>query len=155
MNKKGQFDVARKTIYWTIAAFVVTVVIFAYALVVASYINNLSKVPPEVHAELIALRFTNLPECFAYHYQETNKVFPGVIDFTKFYNPQFLTCYDPQDGLMQYNFRLKLATLGNEITTNNYFNKDDFTIFKEVLVRKDGELLKDQLLIYVQEERRK
>lgn len=156
MNHKAQFDLARKTIYWMIAGVIITAVVFSFAVVIAQYKNNLTKIPPELDAELIALRFTNLPECFAYLDSETNSLHPGVIDLAKFTNEQMLKCYrtDAQTGIKTLNFRMRLKGLNQEVATNNYFNQDDFTLFKEVLVKSSSEssdLVPDLLIIYVQE----
>ncbi len=156
MNHKAQFDLARKSIYWLIAGVIITAVVFSFAVVIAQYKNNLTKIPPELDAELIALRFVNLPECFAYFDSETNSLHSGVIDLAKFSPEQMLKCYrtDAQTGIKTLNFRLKLKGLNQEVVTNNYFNKDDFTLFKEVLVKSSSEssdLVPDQLIIYVQE----
>ncbi len=151
MNKKAQFGIARKAIYWTMTAVIITAIIFAFALTVAKYKNNLTRVPIEIKAEFISLRFTNIPECFAYQNSETNLVFPGTIDLEKFTNEQFLNCYNAgPSNLRMLDFRLKLQDLDKEVKTAKYGNLVEDTIFKEVLVKKDEELVKDQLIIYIQ-----
>lgn len=122
MLKKGQFDVARKTIYWTIAGIIIAVVLLAFAITIANYKNNLTHVSPKLKASLIAMRFTNIPECFAYQDPETDRVYPGIIDLSKFTNEQMeQSCYHTQSA-NEINFKLKLQNKGLEIQTNNYFN---------------------------------
>ena len=133
---------------------VVTMVVFAFAFIISSYKGKLTIVPTELQAELISLRFTNIDECFAYKDNATHRVFPGIIDMDKFTDEQFKMCYLTEDtkGIKTYNFRLKLEREGIQIMSNNYFHDDDFTIFREVLVRRDDNIIqKDRLLIYVQE----
>ena len=151
MNKKAQFAAARKTIYWMIAGLVITLVVIGFAMVIASYRNNLAKVPPEIRAELIALRFTNNPDCFAYNIDE--KVIAGTIDLTKFNEETLLKCYSTANAgsIKTFNFRLKLESSGEELITDKYAYVDQFTIFKEVLVKRQTGLFKDRLIIYVQE----
>ena len=107
MNRKAQFEVARKTIYWMIAGFLIVVIIFAFALMIATYKNRLTYVPPQLKADFIALRFTNIPECFAYQDLITKRVYPGVIDINKFDETRLFKCYhtDPVTGNQDYNFK--------------------------------------------------
>lgn len=154
ISHKGQFDVARKMIYWMIASVIITGVVFAFAFTVANYKHNLTKVPPELQAELLALRFTNTPECFAYEDSETGIVSPGIIALDKFTNEQMNRCYITDasaKGLKVLNFKLKLVSAEKEIQSNNYFNRNDHTLLKEVLVREGTTVRKEQLIIYVQE----
>lgn len=156
MNRKGEaspFDVARKAIYWLIAGTIITMVVFVYAFSLVGYKNQLVYIPPQLPAELISLRFTNIPECFAYQDAATGRVYPGIIDLNKFNDGVMEDCYhtEAEKGYEDYNFRLQLEKKGNTIRTNNYFNKDDFTIIKKVLVKDGMNLVEDNLLIYVQE----
>lgn len=159
MNHKAQFDVARKTIYWMIAGFVITMMVLAVALIFGSYRSKLTAVPEEIPAQLIALRFASLPECFAFIDPATvdtrtlRGIDTGFLDLQKFTVEQLSQCYHTQKkpGFKNYNFRLKLEKQGLEITSNDYFYNDDFYEFhQEVLVYNGGKLQKDRLIIYVQ-----
>lgn len=153
-GRKAQFELARKTIYWMIAGLIISMLVLAFALILGNYTGKLTSVPKELQAELISQRFGNVPECFAEQDNLTQKVFPGMLDLSKFSEERMAQCYatDKEKGIKQFNFRLKLAKAGKEVSTNNYYHKDDFTIYKEVLVRNEkGEVAKDQLMIYVQE----
>ncbi len=153
MDKKGQFSYARKAIFWTVILVVITMIILFFAFMVANYKNSLADVPPKLRAELISLRFTNIPECFAF--QESGKTMPNVIDLEKFNEEQMNKCYRTagSEGIKTINFRLTLVESGEEIITDKYFHHDKpgFIINKEVLVWKNGELVKDLLRIFVQE----
>ena len=154
MNKKGQFEAARKTIFWLIMGFIITMIIIAYAILLAGYRNKLTYTPPDMKAEFIALRFSNIPECFAYSDPVNGRVYPGVIDINKFTKEQMDKCYftEENEGYKDYNFGLSLKNQGKEVITNNYFNKDDFTIIKTVLVvTENGTWMDDTLYVYVQE----
>lgn len=153
----GESEVSMKTIYWMIAAFVIGLIIVAFAFILAGHNSKLNNVPIELRGKLIALRFVNSPDCFAYQDKETGRVLTGVLDKSKFTVGQLNECYstDPADGFKEFNFRLKLASSEESINTNNYFNVDKFTIRQKVLV-KDGEVLtSDELLIFVQDKVRR
>ena len=153
MSKKAQFELASKSLFWMIAAFIITLVVLFFAFALSSYKGKLTIVPPQLQAELVSLRFTSNADCFAFQDSVTGRVYSGIIDLNKFNDKQLRKCYltPDKEGIKTFNFRLKLESDGTELSTNNYFNHDDFTLFKEVLVRKDNSLVKDQLIIYVQE----
>lgn len=152
MNKKADLSLS-KSIFWTIMAVIITMIVFFFAFIIANYKNSLTNVPPQLPAELISLRFTSLPECFAY--EEGRMVLHNVIDMNKFNEGQLSKCYRTEEvgGFKTFNFRLRLEESGEEIITDKYYHydKDDFTVFKEVLLKKGGKLEKDMLKIYVQE----
>ncbi|MBT4935363.1 hypothetical protein HOL21_04370 [Candidatus Woesearchaeota archaeon] len=154
INKKAQFDVARKSIYWMIAGFIITLVVIGFVLIIVNYRNALTEFPPEINAEFISLRFTNIPECFAYQDVDTKRVYPGVIDLDKFTTERMeLLCYktNPEKGHGTFNFELELRDKGTTIKTNNYFNAATFTLKRNVFVRDaNGILSKDELLIHTQ-----
>ncbi len=147
MDKKAVFDVARKSIYWTIAGVIIVAVVLAYALILANYSNRLTEVPTEFQAELILLRFVHTEDCFGVDGM------PDVIDFEKFTNATANFCYmtDEEKGHREMNFQFELPVHKRAVKTNNYFNKVDFTLFKTVLVKKGDEIKPTQLVIYVQE----
>lgn len=151
-NKKGQFEL-RKVIYWTIAGFVITMLVLTFSFTIAGYKNKLVHVPPKLSSTFIALRFTNVQECFAV--EEEGIVIPGSIDSDKFTKERLNQCYATEEkkGFKTFNFRLQLESTSEELITNNYFHhdKDDLTLFKEVLVKRHDYLEKDRLIIYVQE----
>lgn len=149
-DKKGQFDVARKTIYWMMAGVVITIVVISFALVMANYKSKITYVPPELRAELLVLRLVNNGECFAY--EDGQRTFPGVIDLDRFNNETLYHCYhtEQEKGYHDYNFGLMLINENKTLRTNNFFNKVDFVITKPVLVRKGAELSNDLLRIEVQ-----
>lgn len=150
MTEEGIFDVARKLMFWTITLFKITIVILIFAFIIGGYKNKLTKVPSELQAELITLRFINNPDCFAAEQQGV--VMPGVIDLEKFTKERLQACYmtEPREGIKTFNFRLELKN-GKTILTDNYFHNSKFVLQQEVLVLQDGKLTKDQLIVQVQE----
>lgn len=152
MNHKAQLEPPRKTIEWGVLMIVITIVIFGTFMILANYKGKLSITPPEVRAELLSQRFTDLPECFVYQDNETKRVFPGIIDLDKFNKGQMNKCYftEPETGTQDYNFELVLKNQNLKVSTNNFFNKVAFTLYRDVLVKKGNLFLEDQLAIYVQ-----
>ncbi len=160
MSEDDIFDLTRKQMYWGIAAFMVVVATLILTFVLLpQYQRSLVEVPLELRAELISLRFVNTPECFTYQDQVTGRIFAGVIDLQKFTQAQLDKCYrtEPEKGFKDFNFALELEgftpTVGGEkkfLVTNNFFNKVDFTLYKQVLVRNGDRLEPTRLVIQVQ-----
>ena len=160
MGEDDIFDLTRKQLYWGIAAFMVVVATLILVFVLLpQYQNSLVEVPQELRAELISLRFVNTPECFTYQDETTGRVFAGVIDLQKFTQERMDKCYrtEPEKGFKDYNFGLELEGYtpiidGQKklLITNNFFNKVDFTLYKEALVRNGDRFEPTRLVIQVQ-----
>jgi len=156
MNRRGEeggaYDLTRKSVYWAVAGAMLVIAVMIYVYFIGSMDSRLTYISPKVYAEAISQRFVNIPECFAYQDGDTGRVYPGVIDLKKFNQEQMLKCYqtDPEKGYEDYNFRLLLKNKKLQVTTNNYFNADEFTLTKKVLIREDENLTSDDLVIYVQ-----
>ncbi|MBR9683405.1 hypothetical protein GOV03_02595 [Candidatus Woesearchaeota archaeon] len=147
MNRKGQFEPARKMIYWMIAGVVITILVLAFALITSSYQNKLTKVSPQLKAEFISLRFLNSPECFTY--QDNGRVYPGVIDWDEFNEVNLNNCYK-SGSTKAFNFQLVLDE--RTLSTDEWKNAGNLdTLFKQVLVRDKGKVKPATLKIYVQE----
>ena len=152
MNKKGSTDVAWTTIYWMLAGVVISSVVLFFAFFVAGYENDVVAVPFKLQAAMTALRFANIPECFAYQDLETKRVYPGSIDIVNFNEKQLKQCYwpDNETGRREINFQLTLQQKGLSIQTNKYSEVPEFTIVKDVSIWEDGEFREDKLRIIVQ-----
>ncbi len=152
INNKAQFEL-RKSLYWMVIGIVVTIVVLVFAFILANHQNRLTKMPSELKAELLSLRFVNNPDCFTYQDSETKRVFPGIIDLAKFTDNDLLNCYktETKQTIKDYNFRLKLKVQNKEIKTNNYRKVDTYVLVKEVLVKDGDKMKKDTLEIFVQE----
>jgi len=157
MNKKGEaeggaYDVARKSVYWMVAGVMLVIAILIYAYFLSGMDARLNYTPEKLKAETISLRFTNIPECFAYQDSETGRVYPGIIDLSKFNSQTMDQCYHTgeEKGYEEYNFRLSLQDTQQEVMTNRYFHGDQFTLFRDVLIKKGEMIIPDTLLIYVQ-----
>jgi len=156
MNRKAQFDSAVKTVYWTIAGFVIVIVILVFAITLAGYKDHLTAVPPELKAELTSFRFINNPDCFALQETNSGKTMASIIDLKKFNQTVLDDCYKTDDdviGIRQMNFQLVLRNFDRSLSTNNYKDayQDKLTLKEEVLVWSNNKMEKDILLIYVQD----
>ena len=157
LNKKGEteggsFDLTRKSVFWIIAGAMLVVSVFVYAYFLGDLDASLTYVSPKVYAEAISQRFVNLPECFAYQDPETGRVYQGIIDLNKFNQTQMEKCYqtDLEKGYEDYNFRILLKNKKLQLNTNNYFNADEFTLTKTVLVKENNSSVQEELVVYVQ-----
>ena len=159
MTEDSVFELARKQIYWMIAGVLITITVIALVFLFSGYQRQLVEVPEELRAELISLRFVNTPECFTYQDPITGRAFPGVIDVNKFTQERLDRCYRTENerGFKDYNFALELEGYApivdgekQLLRTNNFFNKVDFTLFKEVYVRRGESLEPTRMVIYVQ-----
>ena len=150
MNKKAQFDVAKTILFWMMAGIMLTVILFAFGMIMVGYKSKLTYVPPQLKAELISLRFVNSPDCFAYQ-DQTGRVFPGIIDLKKYSSSQLKEdCY-PTALEKDFSFALELKGKNVKIKTEGYSHRDLLTLTKNVLIEEQGELQPDQLWIYIQE----
>ena len=152
MNNKAQFDVARKTVYWALGVFVITMIMIAFTFIIAAYKGNLTYVPEKLEANLIANRFINIPECFAYKDADSGRLYPGIIELNKFNNETLNECYQPEaeKGYIDYNFGLELKNKQSILRTNNYYHNDNFLIYREVLLKENDKFTTDTLIIHVQ-----
>ena len=154
MNSKGALGI-RYSIYWTIAVIVLTIVTFALALMISNYTSQLTKQPVELRSMMIAERFGNIEECFAYTNPDSIKIKENSIDLNKFKQENMDDCYksDSRRGHKTFNFRLQLIGQNQEIITNNYFHADvtELTLFKKVSVWDGTQFINDKMAIYVQE----
>lgn len=157
LNKRGEmeggaYDLTRKSVFWAIAGVMLVMSVLIYAYFIGSMDSRLTYISPKVYAEAISQRFVNIPECFAYQDPDTGRVYPGVIDLSKFNPEQMQKCYqtDPEKGYEDYNFRLLLKNKKLQVTTNNYFNADEFTLARKVLVRENRNLIEEEMVVYVQ-----
>ena len=151
MNSKAIFNVAKKTIYWMIAGFMIAMVTITFTATLMKYTKEVTTVPAQMKGEMVALRFINIPECFAYQDPETNRVYPGVIELEKFTKEHLNeSCYRSL-SIKEVNFKLKLGE--REITTTNFFAGTRTVHLRplSVLVKNGTKYSEEQLYITIQE----
>ena len=60
------FDATRKSLYWMLAGILITMTVFAFAIILSMFQSSQLEIPEEFEAEILALRFTHSEDCFAY-----------------------------------------------------------------------------------------
>ena len=154
MSEEGSFDIATKSVYWMIAGFVILMLVLVFAILMVNYKAKLLHVPEELQAQFISLRFTQIPECFAYQDPRSERVYPGVIDISKFTEEQMKKCYPvpEENGYKEINFELELKNAGNKIRSSDYYKNERFRREMQVLVKEGKNYKKDTLVIKTQTE---
>ncbi|MBT6762247.1 hypothetical protein HOA92_04355 [archaeon] len=155
LNKKGEANDANipaVMLYYMMASFIIVILIFGFASILTGWQNQVSEFPDELKGEIIALRFSQSVDCFAYSDPVSGKVYPGVIDLEKFKDSRMDTCYfTGVDGQDFFQFELSLPEYKKTVETdNNYRNLIDHTIEKQILVYDEGKFVPTKLFIYVQ-----
>ena len=124
---------------------------FAFAALLSMIESSSVLVPRELKGELISLRFSNSPDCFAFQDENNGRIYSGIIDLIKFNENQLnFNCYNLDKGTaaQQYNFKLSLQNQGSSIETKMYAEgTDTFIIRKGVLVKNGNFFSKDILTI--------
>ncbi len=141
MTKKGQFDLARKTIYWTIAGGVLIGVVMAFAIILTGFTGKITAIPPKLDAELVSLRFLTQEDCLASS--------QGSISFHKFTSEQLQQCYQNED-INGMQFQITLVQAGKTIASSKYYHAPHFKITRPVIVENEGVFTADTAVIEVQ-----
>ncbi len=149
------FDVARKTIYWTLIMFVIVMVFLAFWFTIGNFKQKAVYLPLETKAELLSQRFTSSVDCFAYKDPLTDKVNVGTIDITKFTEAQLDRCYLIQ-STKEINFQLVLEYVGGEkviLKTDKWYDHIDLPLPSRTvrIVSGPNAETEGRLWLYVQE----
>lgn len=149
------FDVARKTIYWTLIIFVVTMVFLAFWFTVGNFKQKAIYLPLETKAELLSQRFTSSPDCFAYADAITGRISLGTIDLAKFTKEQLNDCY-PVQSTKEINLQLVLEYAGGTkvaLETGKWYNNVDWALPPRMvrIITSPNAETEGRLWLYVQE----
>lgn len=150
LNKKGNLDIARKMIFWLVLSMMVTGMTFAFISLLSMIESSSVLVPRELKGELISLRFSNSPDCFAFQDEINGRIYPGIIDLSKFNSNQLnFNCYNLDEGTaaQQYNFKISLQDQGSSIETKMYAEGTDLFIIKKGVLIKEGNIFTKDVLI--------
>ncbi|RME55152.1 hypothetical protein D6777_01425 [Candidatus Woesearchaeota archaeon] len=86
MNKKAQYDFARKAVYLIVVVFVLTFLFVSlYGFFFKSNEGLIKKLNKE-HLSTLTKSFLYSANCFAYSDDYSGRVYPGTIDLSKFNN---------------------------------------------------------------------
>jgi hypothetical protein len=145
MNKKGQFDVARKTIFWMMISVVIIMVVFGFAIIYSSYKDKINSVDPAVKTEIGLSRILYSTDCLAYQ-DEKGVYHRGVIDLKKFNNETLKECYFKDTEKTQ----VRLVLDNQKIITPGYYYNDYSSETRKILVYDGQNKVLKELKIYVQ-----
>ena len=150
-NKKADMS-ARKIIFYGIFGFLAVVAFLLLVWITSTNRSEISKIPPNLENHLLVQRFLNSPFCFAFQDEEINKIYPGIIDLTKFNEDNLNKCYNAEDtNVKAYRLTLSYNNEKISINTKNWegFLKKAET--KHVSVYDDGIIQRGELLIEMQD----
>ena len=154
MADEGAFDIARKTLYWGISAFILSLLVLGVTLMMLNYKGQMEKTSPLLEANILASRFYSSPKCFAYQDPVTERVYPRLIVLERFKEKNIIdNCYK-SGSTKEYQFQMKLKNLdtGDEMVTqtSEWYNVPAFTMIEPVMIQEEDRIYNGQLLIFVQ-----
>jgi len=139
MNRKAQFDIARKTLYWGISGFILSILIVGLVILITTFKASAIEFNPKLEATVISQRFINNPGCFAYQDPLTERVHPRLMDIDRFTQDTLDNCYQ-SNTTRDYQFQLTIRNLetNQEITiqTQEWFNVPSFTLVEPVTIKQ-------------------
>lgn len=149
--KKGSI-LANNIILWTFGFIIVALAISLMTSLI-QYKGSVISWPQEVQSQLVSLKFTNNPSCFAFFDNFTQKSISNSVDLNKFNDENLVGCYDTGKlkGVRSINYKFVLVGHGVDTSTSNYANDPRLQYEKEVLVFREGEFVgRDILQMQVQ-----
>lgn len=96
MDKKGQLA-ASKAIKYAIAVILVGVTGALFSLAIANNESVGSTPNPTIVSIIAQHRLFYSPDCFAYEDPITHRVYPGIVDRTKFTEQRLRSCYQTEN----------------------------------------------------------
>lgn len=150
---------AEKMALYMILAVLMTLIGMVFVMFVTGYQIQENSYLKGVEDIVIQSRFFSSPECFAYQDTATGRVYPGIIDVSKFTKERMYSCYDVPDSFMNGCFRIELDNIDAEAASqkigvvesknfgkcliNSGMKKEPYY----VLIRKDEGLFAGVMLI--------
>ena len=122
--KRGAADISHRVIIFIFELLIVIIVTLAIFYVVNSFTNKKLDVS-QLESNILLLRPVYSPNCFAY---EDVKVYPGIIDLSKFKSERFSQC-------LNGNYYFKASLLNNKKEV--YVNETEFKINQPFCKFKD------------------
>jgi len=143
---------ARKMIFYGIFGFLAAITFLLVAWFSVYDGSYLSKIPPDLENYLFVQRFLNSNLCFAFQDKETERVYPWVIDMTKFRQENLDNCYNAKDtNVKAYSLTLSYNNKKTTLTTKNWegFLKKGET--RQIFVYDSGNIRRAELFIEMQD----
>lgn len=142
-GSKGQYDLARKALYYIVAIFVIAVIFLYMHNAIANYNNTVVSDASKIEGSIIAVQALMSPKCFAYYDEEIGRTYPGIIDMEKFNNRNL-----GRNCMVYIESPYSFLFGGNKVTkgTGNLEK-----IFAPVLIWKNGKLKPEVIEIGVED----
>jgi len=151
LNKKSQIH-GRKMFYYIIFGFVAIVVFFFIIWLTSSEKSEISIIPPGLENYLLTQRFLNSALCFAFQDEDTDRIYPWLIDLNKFNQDTLNKCYGAEETNVKA-YKLTLTYGENKVTLNTKnwegFLKSGET--KDIFVIYEGGIQREELFIEMQD----
>lgn len=130
MNKKAQFDVGRKFIYYLLVIFFLIVIFIFLNTTFAKFDYRILDSSNKLSSNIVATEMIMSPFCFAYFDEEIERTYPGIIDKSKFNNENI---YKSCGKYYENKFFVYLIDFENESTKdlNLIIDKPDEYYFNE------------------------
>lgn len=152
-SKKAQFEIASKTLYWGISSIILALLALGLVITTINFRGHLLSTPEKLESSILSSRFLNSPQCFAYQDPVTQRIYPRLIDLSRFTDKTINNCY-VSNTTKDHNFQLLLRNLETDqeqtIQTSEWYNVPAYTIPEPVLIKNEKTTNKGLLLIYVQ-----
>ncbi|MCX6706532.1 MAG: hypothetical protein NT001_00095 [Candidatus Woesearchaeota archaeon] len=113
-----------------LAAMVFAIFVTGYQVQENSFLGNSENV-------VIQSRFFNSPLCFAYQDTATNRVYPGIIDLSKFGQERMDLCYEVPENYISGCFRIQLKNLDTNKIIGSVESKNFGKCITNYQIRKD------------------
>src|SRR3989344_6745652 len=103
MNKKAQFDLSRKAVYYIIVLFVLAFIVISMNNVIKS--GNLKDVSliGKSYGNLLVAEVLTSPNCFSYRDEDIGRNYPGIIDVKMFNEENKCGKYFPDKYSISFN----------------------------------------------------
>ena len=141
-----------QVIHIMIWAFLLTGGIVMMKFVFQTVLNGIVLFPPEVRVTLLAERFVSSSDCLAY--QDSFRVYPGIIDWKKFEDNKAMDgCFTADENGKAFRLTLTKDGERRSLTTRNWANlKISYTSIRPVLVYYSGNFIPGSLTIEMHNE---
>jgi len=127
--------------YWMLFIVALSFGVIATSILVSNRVATATEIPDNLEELILASRFYNLPECFAYQ-DQNGRVHPRVIDIAKFNSDTMKKCFPNEEANYAFSLSLNAPDIGLNLRTLNTPNwKGEYSskeFVKDVLVLKDN-----------------
>ena len=136
MNRKGSYDISRKTLYFILVLFVLAFIFIYMAGTINKYYGISMDERDAVMAHIMSSEAIFSRWCFAYYDESTGRAYPGFIDADKFKKPLNPSCLRYADA--PYAFYLNPDSQDKQVISEDALLEDTDTVKDMFWVLKTG-----------------